>query len=261
MNTLTPSPTERYTPGYTPTSAAYMAERDVDSHGFFLTPLLESGMNLLDAGCGPGSITMGIAEQLFPGTVTALDISAEQLDHARRIAEGREIVNIRFACASAQNTPFEDASFDGVFSHALLEHLSEPIAALTEFRRLIRPGGFVAVCSPDWDLCTFAPYPREVEHAIRAYRDLQEDNGGNTRAGGHLGEWMQEAGLEAVSTGEWIEEHGDARRIAGYLARQLDDAGLPRHADTLRKWAQDPGATFLQCWKFAIGRRAAGDQS
>lgn len=260
MNTLT-SPMESYTPGYTPAATTYMSARDVHSHGFFLLPLLEPGMKLLDAGCGPGSITMGIAEHLFPGTVTALDVSAEHLEHARRIAEGREIVNIRFACAPAQATPFENASFDGVFSHALLEHLPKPIEALTEFRRLIRPGGFVAVCSPDWDECIFAPYPREVEHAIRAYRDLQEEHGGNTRAGGKLAEWIQEAGLETVSTGEWIEEHDDARRFAGYLARQLDDAGLPRHADTLRRWAENPDASFRQCWKYAIGRRPAGDHS
>lgn len=261
MNTSTPSIKERYTPGYGSAATAYMAARDLHSHAFFLIPLMEPGMNVLDAGCGPGSITMGIAEHIFPGTVTALDISQDQLEHLRHIAEGREIVNIRFQCGPAQDTPFEDASFDGVFSHALLEHLSDPVHALAEFRRLIRPGGFVAVSSPDWDEFVFTPYPREMENAIRAYREIQEESGGNTRAGGHLKEWMQEAGLEEVSTGKWEEEHENGRRIADYLARQLDEAGLPRHAETLRKWAAIPEATFLQCWKFAIGRRTASHDS
>ena len=84
----------------------------------------------------------------IPGKVTALDISPSELDHGRRLAEGREILNLEFLAGSAYEIPFPDSSFNVVFSHALLEHLSEPRRALKEFYRVTRPGGFVALWQP-----------------------------------------------------------------------------------------------------------------
>ena len=107
---------ENYTPGHTPNAFGFMALRDLESHGFFLTPLLQSGLEVLDAGCGPATISADIADAVFPGKVTALDISSSELDHGRRLAEGREIVNLEFVAGSAYEMPFPDNSFDVVFS-------------------------------------------------------------------------------------------------------------------------------------------------
>lgn len=247
---------ETYTPGQTPSATAFMAERDLDSHGFFLSPFLQRGFHVLDAGCGPGTISTGIASAVFPGTVTAVDLSQAQVEFARRQSEGREIVNIHFATASAYELPFADETFDLVFSHALLEHLVEPRKALREFHRVTRPGGFVAVCSPDWDEFEVRPYPIRVRNAMRAYRNLQEANGGNTRAGEHLHEWVADAGFTPLTHEHWIEEYEDASRIAEYLAHQLDRAGQAEHAKALREWAEQPEARFRQCWKYAAAVRA-----
>ena len=137
-------------------------------------PLLEPGFDILDAGSGPATISADIADAVYPGKVTALDISPSELDHGRRIAEGREILNLEFMTASVYEIPFADSSFDVVFSHSLLEHLSEPRKALKEFYRVMRPGGFVALCSPDWDAFEISPLPMAVGRAISAYRDLHE---------------------------------------------------------------------------------------
>jgi len=247
---------ERSTPGPTANASAFMAARDLASHGFFLTPLLQPGFDVLDAGCGPGTITTGIAEAVFPARVTAVDISRAQLETVRRLAQGREIVNMDFVAASAIRLPFADHSFDVVFAHALLEHLREPEQAVREFHRVTRPGGFIALCSPDWDNFQLEPHPPRVARALTAYRNIQERNGGNTRAGAMLRNWITTAGFTPLSDAEWIEEYECPRWIAEYLAVQLANAGEFHHATTLREWAAQLGARFSQSWKFATGVRA-----
>ena len=64
---------ERTPPGHSANATAFMAARDLESHGFFLTPFLQPGFDVLDAGCGPATITTGIAEAVFPARVTAAE--------------------------------------------------------------------------------------------------------------------------------------------------------------------------------------------
>jgi ubiquinone/menaquinone biosynthesis C-methylase UbiE len=179
---MNPTPLkENYTPGHTANALSFMASRDLESHGFFLVPLLQPGFDVLDAGCGPATISADIADAVFPGKVTALDISTSELDQGRRLVEGREIVNLELVAGSAYKMPFPDRSFNVVFSLDLIEHLSEPLKALREFHRVTRPGGFVALSTPDWDSIEISPLPMALGRAINAYRDLEERNGGNSR--------------------------------------------------------------------------------
>ncbi len=247
---------ERTTPGPSASDTAFMAARDLKSHGFFLTPFLQPGFAVLDAGCGPATITTGIAEAVFPARVTAVDLSPAQLETARRLTQGREIANIDFIIASASRLPFADHSFDVVFAHALLEHLRKPAQAVREFHRVTRPGGFIAVCSPDWENCVLEPHSPRVARAINACRHLQEGGGGNTRAGAMLRDWITAAGFTPLAHDEWIEEYQNPRRMVHGLALELENAGQFHHGTALREWATEPGARFAQSWKFATGVRA-----
>ena len=251
---------ENYTPGHSASAFSFMAARDLESHGFFLLPLLQGGFDVLDAGCGPATISADIADAVFPGKVTALDISSSELDQGRRLAEGREIVNLELVAASVYEMPFPESSFNVVFSLDLLEHLSEPLRALEQFHRVLRPGGFIALSSPDWDAIEISPLPMALGRAINAYRDLEERNGGNSRAGFHLRQWLIEAGFAPISHGEWIEKYEEPRRVAQYLGLQLETAGLFHHATALRDWARDPAARIRQTWKYATGVRASANK-
>lgn len=246
---------ESYTPGHSDLATAFMAARDLESHGFFLSPLLQPGFDVLDAGCGPATISTGIAEAVFPARVTAIDTCSKLLETGRRLAQGREIVNLDFVHASACALPFADHSFDVVFSHSLLEHLPDPALALREFHRVTRPGGFIAICCPDWDGFALDPAPLRVARAVKAFRDLQERNGGNPRAGAHLRTWLDAAGFTPLVHDEWIEEH-DAASFAADLATRLDTAGQFHHATSLRDWAAGPRPRFFQSWKYATAVRA-----
>ncbi len=244
---------ETYTPGHSTNATAFMAARTVESHAAFVLPLLERGLEVLDVGCGPGTITQGIAEHVLPGRVTAIDLDPVQVAHAARLAEGREQTNLRFVAGSVYELPFPDASFDLVFSHALFEHLSNPRGALAEIRRVLRPGGLIALSSPDWDAFEMRNATPEAEAALGAYRELQERNGGDTRAGRRLMRLLQEGEFGLIRQGQQFENYESATRIATYLALQLDAAGNPGSARALLDWSTEPGAELFGCWKHAIG--------
>ncbi len=230
-----------------------MSSRTLESHAAFVLPLLDRGQEVLDVGCGPGSITQGIAEHVLPGRVTALDRDPAQVAHAARLAEGREQINLRYVAGSAYELPFAAASFDLVFSHALFEHLSNPRGALAEMRRVLRPGGLIALSSPDWDSFEMRKSTPAAEAAIRDYRDLQERNGGDTSAGGRLVRLLQEGEFGLIRQGQRFENYESPMRIATYLALQLDAAGNAGAAHALIDWSTEPGAELLGCWKHVIG--------
>jgi ubiquinone/menaquinone biosynthesis C-methylase UbiE len=242
-----------YTPGVGATAVGFMAERTVHSHAGFVLGDLEPGMSVVDVGCGPGTITVGLATAVAPGSVLGVDRNGEQLAGARARAAQLGLTNVRFAEGSCYQLPLDDNSVDLAFSHALLEHLSEPVRALAEMRRALRSGGLAAVCSPDWGGFILSPPTAAVEHAVRAYTALMEHNGGDPLAGRRLCTHLATAGFDEVRTFARYEQYADPAVIAGYLAGQLLAAGQPEAADALTGWATDPAAMFAQAWVSARG--------
>ena len=100
-------------------------------------------MAVLDVGCGPGTITVGLARRARE--VIGVDASAEMVDSARRLAADEGIGNASFEVGSAYDLPYADSSFDVVYAHQVMQHLADPVRALREARRVLRPGGLVAV--------------------------------------------------------------------------------------------------------------------
>lgn len=118
---------EQYTMGYGVASTSIMAVRTAKQHAPFFTSHLAPGMKVLDCGCGPGSISLGLAEIVSPGELVATDIQESQLEIGKKEAERRGLTNIRFKTASIYQLPFEDNYFDAVFSSAVIGNLAEPI--------------------------------------------------------------------------------------------------------------------------------------
>jgi ubiquinone/menaquinone biosynthesis C-methylase UbiE len=163
---------ESYTPGHHQNAVNFMAERSIESHGQFFAPYLKSGISVLDCGCGPGTITLGIAARVKPGQVIGVDCEQSQIDRARADATNRGIANAAFHSANVYSLPFDDEHFNRVFSHALMEHLADPTRVLKECFRVLKPGGLFDICSPDWAGFLFSPPSPELAQAVDAYMPL-----------------------------------------------------------------------------------------
>jgi SAM-dependent methyltransferase len=105
---------------------------------------LSEGMRVLDLGCGTGTMTCWIASQLGgSGATVGADISASQLDVARRQAQRLGLSNVSFHESSVYETPFERASFDLVCCRFLLCHVGDPERGVREMHALLKPGGIL----------------------------------------------------------------------------------------------------------------------
>ena len=139
-------PREQYTWGY---GAAWQQYHTKTSAGAqrvsFLLPYLRSGMRLLDCGCGIGAITVDLAQQLAPGEVVGIDIAPVQVERSRALAREKGVANARFEVGNVYELSFPDAAF----AHRVLEHLSDPLRALREMRRVLKPGGVAGILDPD----------------------------------------------------------------------------------------------------------------
>lgn len=246
---------ENYTPGYTPNALDFMSLRTAESHAAFFLPHLKPGMRLLDCGCGPGGITVGLAQRVSPGDVVGIDVGGAQLEHARERARAAGVRAI-FREASVYSLPFADAEFDAVFSHALFEHLAEPLKALKEVCRVLKPGGCVGLRSPDWGGFVLHPWSEKLAGTLADYQALQRANGGDAFAGRKLAASLRQAQFARVQASAAYEVYPSAALIVDYLAFQLDAKGHSESAAMLRKWAKEPDAMFAQAWFEAIGSKS-----
>ena len=135
------------------------ARRTAERNAAFLLPHLKPGMRLIDAGCGAGSITIGLAKAVAPGEAVGVDLSDVSIERARALADERGAGNCTFDIADASALPFEDATFDAAFAHAMLQHVEFPLDVLRELRRVLRPGGVIGVADADRDGWIMAPQP------------------------------------------------------------------------------------------------------
>ncbi len=125
-------------------SRAVYARRTGDV-GAFLAPHLRPGMRLIDCGCGPGSITVDLAEAVAPGTTVGIDLRLHALAEARALARERGIATLTFQAASVYQLPYASGAFDVAFTSALLQHLASPLEALREIRRVLKPDGVIGI--------------------------------------------------------------------------------------------------------------------
>lgn len=112
------------------------------------------GSKILDIGCGFGLETLRLAEQVQPsGAVFGLDLSDAFIEEARDRA-AKAGIDIDYSIASAQKLPFQDRFFDHVRAERILIYLKDFQQALSEMKRVLKPGGSLALIEPDFSTNT-----------------------------------------------------------------------------------------------------------
>lgn len=190
---------DTYTHGHADAVLQSHRWRTVENSAAYLLPVLRPGLDVLDVGCGPGTITVDLAARVAPGRVTGIDVSADPLDEARAAAE-RAGVAVTFEVGDVYALAAADASVDVVHAHQVLQHLTDPVAALREMARVCRPGGVVAVRDVDYGAFVSFPADPGLDRWLDLYHRVARANGAEPDAGRRLLAWAHAAGLRDVTT-------------------------------------------------------------
>ena len=219
---------EAYTLGYSDATVRALQERTLATCAGFFLPLLRPGMTVLDCGCGPGALTLEIAERVAPGQVVGSDIDPGQCATAQALAAARDITNVRFEPGDVYALPYPDATYDAVFSHALVTHLADPMRAFAESRRVLKPHGVLAVSANDYDACAVSPAGSAMERIFDLYPRVITHNGGNRLLARHLRGALLEAGFTRAEGHAAFEAWGTTDRVRSLAA---DMAEVARGSD------------------------------
>jgi ubiquinone/menaquinone biosynthesis C-methylase UbiE len=263
----------RYTHGHHESVLRSHRWRTAENSAAFLLPRLKVVDVLLDVGCGPGTISADLARRLTQGRVVAVDRSEAVVADARAEFAAQVGEHLDFRVGDVYQLDFADGTFDVVFAHQILQHLAEPVAALREMRRVLKPGGLVAVRDADFGAFAWAPTQQPLERWRQLYHDVTARNGAQADGGRHLKSWVRAAGfrdLEATSS-TWTFENDAERAWWGGLwadrvvdsdfAAQAVEYGLATPAElrdiarSFRSWANDPDGIFIVPHGEVLARR------
>ena len=253
---------DTYTHGHSESVLRSHRWRTVENSAAYLIDRLVPGVEVLDVGCGPGTITIDIAARVAPGRVVGLDAAADAIDAARAAADQAGAANLEVRVDDVYALDADDASFDVVHAHQVLQHLTDPVAALREMRRVCRPGGVVAARDCVYRAMSWYPADPRLDRWLDVYCAVAEGNGGEPDAGSRLLGWAHAAGFGDVGTSAsaWCYAQPDERvwwgglwadRISStQLAEQAVERGLATGdeladlADAWRTWAAHDDAWF-----------------
>lgn len=255
------TPPETYTHGHHDSVLRSHRARNVDNSAAYLKPFLRPGASLLDVGCGPATLTLDLAHHVPGGRVVGIDRADSVLDEARRTVAGREPA-FAVSTGDVYALGFPDASFDIVHAHQVLQHLTDPVRALREMRRVCAANGVVAARDSDYGAFRWFPEDERLAAWLRLYFRVAESNDAFPDAGRRMLSWAQEAGFSEVtysasvwaySTPEqraWWSDLWAARVTESAFAEQALERGfatkseLAEIAAGFKAWGAADGGTW-----------------
>lgn len=256
------APRDHYTHGHHESVLRTHSWRTVENSAAYLVPELDPGLSLLDVGCGPGTITIDLARRLAPGTVTGVDAAPGIVEQAAALAHDEGVTNAVFRVGDVYALDFPDASFDIVHAHQVLQHVADPVQAMREIRRVLKPGGLFAARDVDYGGVVWYPVSEGLSEWMRVYREVHLWNGGNPDAGRALKAWAHLAGFADVRSSasiwcfaselerEWWGVSWAERATESDFASHAIQAGVASLAelravsDAWRAWVAEPDGWF-----------------
>ena len=154
---------------------------------------------VLEAGCGVGAQTVTLAKNSPEAHITALDISDKSIVEAKNNIQKEGITNVTFQQGDIFNLSFPVESFDYIFVCFVLEHLPNPIEALTVLKQYLKNGGIITVIEGDHGSAYFYPDSKEAHMAIQCQVELQKRAGGNANIGRSLYPLLESADFQEIT--------------------------------------------------------------
>lgn len=208
------SATPDYTMGYGAGAVDALGRASAESHARHLLPYLRPGLRVLDFGCGPGTISVGLAEAVTPGELHGVDMEESQVALARSAARAKELENAFFRVGDATDLPFEDGFFDVAHCHRLLIHVPDTRAVLAEVKRVLKPGGIIScremICESSFMYPDFGGTRRSWD----LFEDLVAADDGHPQMGKEMKGHVVEAGFENVRMSASFSTYSTPREIA-----------------------------------------------
>ncbi|MFB9660615.1 class I SAM-dependent methyltransferase [Glycomyces mayteni] len=246
--------TAKYIHGHHESVLRSHAWRTAENSAAYLLPYLKTDHVILDIGCGPGTITADFAEIAHDGRVTGVDYVADVLAKAEAAAAERGLTNAVFEQADVHGLRFADDTFDVVHAHQVLQHVSDPVQALREMRRVAKPGGLIAVRDSDYAAFTWFPGSEGLTAWLDLYETVARAGGGEPDAGRRLKSWALKAGfpetaIEATSSTWTFSDEPDRAWWGGLWAdRSLHSDFAKQALDGGHANAEDLQA-ISEAWK------------
>ena len=182
---------------------------------------IQSGHNVLDLGCGPGSLSFGISGLVGEtGMVHGVDINERFVSFSQEKYKDRK--NISFQKIEDHQLPFESDSFDRVVCKNVLEYVPDLTLSLAEVKRVLKPSGKLHVIDSDWGFVIVEPWPKETivdffEAAAPAFREPQ--------IGRKLMGEMKKVGFQNVSVVivPFVDQSGSGLNVLNNMASYIEN--------------------------------------
>ena len=228
----------------------------------YLLPHLRPSDRLLDVGMGPGTITLDFARQLTDGWVTGIDSAEPAVAATVQLAATEAVTNLTVETGNVYALAYADDSFEVAHAHQVLQHLSDPVAALVEMRRVVRTGGLVAARDADYAAMTWYPADPRLDRWLDLYHRVARAAGGEPDAGRRMRHWALRAGFadvtctatswcfaDADDVGWWSQTWAE-RVVSSAFATQALETGSADRAELeelsagFSWWGAQPDAWF-----------------
>lgn len=250
----------KYTHGHGPAVLANHVTRTAQDSMAFVLPYLHRDSRVLDVGCGPGSITLDLAAAIAgeggaASQVIGVENTPAPVAAAEELARRRGIGAV-FMTGDVQALPFQDATFDVVVAHQVLQHLGDPVGALRECARVAAPTASSRCGTPITTACSSIHSRRECWNGSVTTGVGHGPTGGEPDAGRHLPEWARAAGFGpgqitfSTTTWQYSAGAGASWLADNWIRRTRESGAVPADAtDRIcagwRTWSEDEAAVFV----------------
>jgi ubiquinone/menaquinone biosynthesis C-methylase UbiE/acyl carrier protein len=214
---------------------------------------LRDGMAILEAGSGPGHLLEKLLEAFPASPVTGVEVDPFLVETSRKVLATSSGDRCRVFEQSITKMDFPDGTFDFVIARLVLEHLTRPLDAIVEVRRVLKTGGKAVFIDNDFDM-HLRSYPEipELKTLYEAYCRKRTDEGGNPRIGRELPGLLQMGGFSNVDL-EIVSAH--SRVIGDEAFLRSEGSGIPAQLVKDGYLARDMMERLARRWHEALKQK------